>query len=212
MKCLWTVVQVKEGNRIERTNHHSKTEKDEIFSGLIEKHYKSVYYFCYKKLNLNPSEAKDCTQEIFCTLYKKMDGLYDFDKIGPWLYRTANHHVKKILAKWSFENKKLIHFRFDGDVEDVAEYPSAFLSYEEDIDQLLESPLDVEECKKKVLAALSLEEMTLWYLFFIEKKCQKDISTILHISQAAVKSRVLRLKSKLNKQIEIIMSEREMNS
>ena len=198
-------------NRIERTNHHSKTEKDEIFNGLIEKHYRSVYYFCYKKLNLNPNEAKDCTQEIFCTLYKKMDHLQDFDKIRRWLYLTADYHVKKVLAKWSFENKKLIHSRLDGAAEDVADYDSPFLSYQEDYDLLLESPLDVEECKKKVLAALSVEEMTLWYLFFIERKNQKDISTIFHISQTAVKSRVLRLKFKLNKQIEFIISEREMN-
>ena len=188
-------------------NQYSKIEKDEIFNRMIEVHYKSIYYYCYKKLNQNPDEAKDCTQEVFCVLYKRMDDLRDFNKIGRWLYLTADNHIKKILTKRSFESKKLIHSMIDSDLDDVPEYQSSFISYEENYDLLLESPLDIEACKEKVLSVLSADEMTLWYLFFIERKNQKEISTILHVSLTAVKSRILRLKFKLNKQIEIILSD-----
>lgn len=80
-------------------NHYNKNEKDEIFSGIIEVHYKSIYYYCYKKLNQQSSEAGDCTQEVFYTLYIIMDELRDFNKIGKWLYQTADNYIKRILKK-----------------------------------------------------------------------------------------------------------------
>jgi len=188
-------------------NHYSRNEKDEMFNRIIEQHYKSIYYYCYNKINQDVNEAKDCTQEVFCTLYKKIDDLRDFNKIGRWLYLTADNYIKKILTKKSFENKMLIHSMIDSDVDNIPEYYSQYFSYEENHELLLESPLNIEDCKEKILSALSSEEMTLWYLFFIESKSQKEISDILHISHTAVKSRVLRLKFKLKKQIELILSD-----
>ena len=193
-------------------NHYNKNEKDKICNGIIEQHYQSIYYYCYKKLSHDVNESKDCTQEVFYTLYKKMDDLRDYNKIGGWLYRTADNYIKKSLARKSFENRTLIHSMIDSDGDTVPECYRPYFSYEENDDLFLESPLNVEDCKDKILSALSSEEMTLWYLFFIENKSQKEISDILHISLPAVKSRVLRLKFKLNKQMEITLrDEQTMN-
>jgi len=186
-------------------NHYSRNEKNEIFSEIMKEYYKSVRFYCYKKLNRNSNEAEDCAQEVFYTLFKTMDELRDFNKIGKWLYRTADNCIKKILTKKSFENKMLIHSMIDNDVDNIPQYYSPYFSYEDDYELLLESPLNIDDCKEKILSVLSSEEMTLWYLFFIEKKSQKEISVILHISHTSVRSKVLRLKFKLNKQTKIIL-------
>jgi len=66
-------------------NHYSKNEKDDIFNRIVKTYYNAVCFYCYKKLHNNSGEAKDCTQDVFCTLYKMMDELRDFNKIKKWL-------------------------------------------------------------------------------------------------------------------------------
>jgi len=69
-------------------NHYSRNEKNEIFNEIMKEYYKSLRFYCYKKLNHNSNEAEDCAQEVFYTLYKIMDSMRDFNKMGKWLYRT----------------------------------------------------------------------------------------------------------------------------
>ncbi len=189
--------------------HYSRAEKEAAFTKIIDQHYRSIYYYCYKKLNRDADEAKDCAQEVFFTFYKKIDSLKDFDKIGKWLYTTADHCIQRTLLKKSKENKKITFSITEKDPEHIPDCYSPFFSYEENLDLLFDSKIDIEEYKNRILSVLLPEEMTLWYLFFIEEKSQQEIADLMRLSLPAVKSRVLRLKYKLQKQIEILLRDEE---
>ncbi len=60
---------------------------ENIFNEIAEQYYKSIFKYCYVKLD-NEHAAKDCTQEVFLTLYRKMDKLKLSENVRAWLYRT----------------------------------------------------------------------------------------------------------------------------
>lgn len=75
------------------------------FDEIAEKNYQSIYNYCRVKVN-DEHGAKDCTQEVFLILYKKMDKLKLSENVRAWLYRTADNVIRNYNRK--NKNKNII--------------------------------------------------------------------------------------------------------
>lgn len=71
---------------------------ESAFDEIAEKYYQSIYNYCKVKVN-DEHGAKDCTQEVFLILYKKMDKLKLSENVRAWLYRTADNVIRNYNRK-----------------------------------------------------------------------------------------------------------------
>lgn len=71
---------------------------ENIFNEIAEQYYNAIFKYCCVRLD-NEHAAKDCTQEIFLTLYRKIDKLKLSENVRAWLYRTADNVMKNYRRK-----------------------------------------------------------------------------------------------------------------
>ncbi|MCM1008287.1 MAG: sigma-70 family RNA polymerase sigma factor [Ruminococcus flavefaciens] len=70
-----------------------------MFDEIVNRYYSVILNYCKYKLNGNKSAAEDVTQEVFLTLYQKINRLKLSENIKFWLYRTADNKVKSYIRK-----------------------------------------------------------------------------------------------------------------
>ena len=166
--------------------------KDKLFDALVQKHYNNIYKFCYYRLAQDRFAAEDCVQEVFIVLYQNMDRLDNLERIDGWLYKTADHLVKRANVNAAREKKKIESI-------DDAGNPSVLntLIYEERFDLTEVSGVDGEKCLREIFESLTETEINLWDLYYRRRKSLREVSEALELSESAVKSRVSRLKRKI---------------
>lgn len=71
---------------------------ENTFNEIAQQYYDAIFKYCCVRLN-NEHAAKDCTQEVFLILYKKMDKLKLSENIRAWLYRTSDNVIKNYRRK-----------------------------------------------------------------------------------------------------------------
>lgn len=70
-----------------------------MIDDIINLYYERIFVYCRSRLNGNKSAAEDVTQEVFLTLYKKINRLKLGVNIRFWLYRTADFEIKTYIRK-----------------------------------------------------------------------------------------------------------------
>jgi RNA polymerase sigma-70 factor (ECF subfamily) len=171
--------------------------RDAAFNGIVKGYYERILKFCLFALGGNLSAAEDCTQDVFLILYENMAGLKDYDKIGGWLYKTADNISKRYAAALRKERAKFAApFAHP---EDGGETP---------VDRIIAKPLRTEaeritEEKAAARAAavigkrLRPRDKQILELAFRQKKPLKEAAALLGISLSAAKSRASRLRQKI---------------
>lgn len=75
-----------------------KAGKKELFDTLIEKHYNSVYCYCYRHVD-NQMTAQDLTQDVFVTVIKNISNYKHYGKFENYLYVIARNKCKDFWKK-----------------------------------------------------------------------------------------------------------------
>jgi RNA polymerase sigma-70 factor (ECF subfamily) len=165
------------------------------FDGIIRRYYEKILKFCTFALGGNRSLAEDCTQDIFLILYENMARLRDYDKIGGWLYKTADHISKQYAASLRRERRALPfnNPEYDGLPVDGAAAKS-ITSEEERIAE--EKALD--RARAAIGRRLKPSDEQILELAFRQKKPLKEVAARLKLSLSAVKSRSSRLRQKIS--------------
>lgn len=70
-----------------------------MYDEIVNKYYNVILNYCKAKMNGNKSAAEDITQEVFLTLYQKINCLKLSENIKLWLYRTADNKIKAYIRK-----------------------------------------------------------------------------------------------------------------
>lgn len=70
-----------------------------MYDEIVNRYYHVILNYCKYKLNGNYAAAEDVTQEVFLTLYRKINRLKISENIKLWLYRTADNNVKTYIRK-----------------------------------------------------------------------------------------------------------------
>ncbi len=164
----------------------SKEEQNEI----IRKTYRLIYDYCLLRLK-NKEAALDVTQDTFLLMVEKAARLQN-DSMKSWLLRVAenkcNAYIRKIV-------RELGHLRLDNQEPDVLN--RIFLKLDD-----RSFGVYYETYQSIMLNHLSVKEAYLCELRFIKGMSPAEIAKLLHIKEAAVNTRVSRLKKKIVKVID----------
>jgi RNA polymerase sigma-70 factor (ECF subfamily) len=168
------------------------------FTGIVNLYYERILKFCCYALGGNRSLAEDCTQDIFLILYERMGSLKDYDKIGGWLYKTADYVSKHYAASLRRE-RKTFAAPFGGPADGGGDAP---------VDRLAAGNITSEEerlAEEKALDRAAGEirkrlkpfDERVLELAFQKKYPLKEVAARLNISLSAAKSRASRLRQKI---------------
>jgi RNA polymerase sigma-70 factor (ECF subfamily) len=178
------------------------------FEELVSKFERKVYALALK-LTGNTADAEEISQDVFLTIYQKLDGFRGESALSSWIYRvTANSAFMKLRdrrkrAATSYEEGMAAGADDDGLPGVTATYPQSDWSSAAD-EQLERGELDVH--LKDAIAQLPEKFKLIFLLKDVQGLSNEEIGDVVHMSVPAVKSRLHRarlfLREKLQSHIE----------
>ncbi len=172
-------------------------ESQNYFKELYAKYHQTVYKYVLVSLDFNETLTADCVQEVFLTVYEKIEVILEHPNPGGFLIVTARNYIKKYKSKQQQQTAKLVP------LEDEKEC----LAYEQDFEQVLEEEVDIDGLKQTLLGRLSEQDYGLYTMFYEKKYSVAKIANLLHITQGNVRVRLFRLRFDAKKIIpELIQS------
>ena len=79
---------------VEKIRQGDQTSFEELYSVSS----RSIYFTCISFLR-NEEDAKDVMQDVYITVYEKINSLNDVEKLIPWMNKIAINKCKKLLMK-----------------------------------------------------------------------------------------------------------------
>ncbi len=181
-----------------------KTGSEEAYAWLIAHFHQPIYSLVYRGLN-DPADAADVTQEVFLKVFRGMGRFNGQASLKTWIYRIAVHEASN-QRRWWFRHKSR-----ERALEPTESQEARAL--EETLVDESESPFDSvshEEVRARV--ELELRQVpepyrTTVVLRDIEELSYEEIAEILQVSLGTVKSRLMRGRNALKKQLAAYVEE-----
>jgi RNA polymerase sigma-70 factor (ECF subfamily) len=172
---------------------------------LIEVFGDRVYGLSLRILT-NEQDAQEAVQETFLTIWLKWDTFKGNSKFSSWIYRIAANHAFMKLRKRKKHNGNISLDHIDENGTPTAELIGSD-SVDSDFMFRENTPIAAVEMKElggiieKAIDSLSPTYRTAYMLKDIDGLSLKEISDIMGLSEAAVKSRVHRARLELRRKI-----------
>ena len=176
-----------------------KRRDGRAFERLVSQFQAPVFNLIYRMIG-GREEAEDLAQEVFVTIFKKIDTFRGDSSLATWVYRIATNHCK---------NRKKYLGRRRGDQPLAKEMEETAFKGPETMrtaaivdrpDELVEG-YQAERLIQRCIAELEEEQRLILVLRDIQNVSYEDISTITGLPLGTVKSRLHRarmcLKDKL---------------
>lgn len=169
---------------------------EDAYEDLIARYQQPVYGIAYRLLG-NPADASDVVQEVFLKVFRGVGSFREHSSLRTWMYRIAvneahNHH------RWF--NR---HCRREVPMEEGAERSAALESAahpgRSPFDHALES--ENRTLIEQALANINPVFRTAVVLRDIENLSYEEIAEILQVSMGTVKSRILRGREALRREL-----------
>ena len=170
---------------------------ERAFTILVTRYEDRVFNLIYRMLN-NREEARDVAQDVFVSIFEKIDSYRGDAKISTWVYRVAANHAKnrvKYLARR--HDRKRDNFE-DMHVQPTEGRISAAIPRP---DQAAEAT-ELSEFLQRTLATLDEEQRLVIVLRDIEGHSYDVISQITGLNLGTVKSRLHRGRLKMKEALE----------
>ena len=175
--------------------HRGRQATPEVEKLIFEKYYKRVYHTAYFIVK-DPDLAQDILQESFVKAFRNIDRVHEIEKIGAWLAtittRTAIDHLRKM--------KRRNDFAAD-DVFLTKELSSTEIDQTSIVEIAAEKKL-IQKVMWEELEKLTPDHKEVLYLYYYEDLTYEEISELLDVKLATVKTRVHRAKLKLKEALE----------
>ncbi|MDD6604484.1 MAG: sigma-70 family RNA polymerase sigma factor [Oscillospiraceae bacterium] len=149
-------------------------DKETFCAGIVD--CQETMFRAAKAILQNDQDAEDAVQEAICTAFARRDSLREMDKFRPWVLRILTNKCYDACRKR----------RNTVDLEAAGEVPAA-------------TGLDTAERLSLWQAVMSLSDdlRATVTLFYYDGMSVREISGILGISEAAVKTRLRRGRERL---------------
>lgn len=176
----------------------------EEFARLVEKYSPLLYRLAMKMLG-NVQDAEDVLQNTFLKTLQHLDEFEERSSLSTWLYRIAVNEALMLLRHQKPETP--ISDLLDEDEDDEIEMPQQFVDWcclpEEELlsaegRRILEQA--IQRLPPKLRAVFLLRD--------IEGLSIQETSKALNLSEAAVKTRLLRARLNLREQLSSFYAER----
>lgn len=143
----------------------------------------------------NSSDADDVTQEVFVTVYRKLNTFQGKSTLRSWVYAIAINKCKDYLRSWKVRNIKLMEM-----LEQFVKSAEHPYTPEQHIIEKKEEQLLLDQ-----VLSLPIKYREVIILFYFEEFSVNEIADSLSINQNTVRTRLNRGRGKLKN---IIQSER----
>ncbi len=175
----------------------------EEFALMVDTYSTKIYRLAYRMMG-NEQEAEDVLQETFMNAYRALPSFEGRSNIGTWLYRIATNQALMRLRK-----KQPASISVDEPVtdDDWEEIPRQFVDW----CCLPEKELMTSEALEELDSALETLSSNLRIVFILRDVnglSTRETAQVLNISEAAVKTRLLRSRLKLREELSSYFSER----
>jgi RNA polymerase sigma-70 factor, ECF subfamily len=169
---------------------------DDAYEHLIARYQQPVYGIAYRLLG-NSADASDVVQEVFLKVFRGVGSFREHSSLRTWMYRIAvneahNHH------RWFSR-----HCRRELAMEDAGDSSAALESAAHPGRSPFEHALESENRTliEEALANINPVFRTAVVLRDIENLSYEEIAEILQVSMGTVKSRILRGREALRREL-----------
>lgn len=171
-------------------------EEHSFYKELCEEHYVNILRYCNAHLGYNYENlAEECAQNTFLQALQCIKKLMEHPNVGGWLYMTAENFVKRTLREIKKEKMRYIS------LDDENNNTDSLLACTDELEGVLEENINVDEFKDAVLSQLNNDEYELYSEYYVYKKSLIYIMDKFKLSESAAKSRIFRLRRRLNDMI-----------
>ncbi|SHG49631.1 sigma-70 family RNA polymerase sigma factor [Ornithinibacillus halophilus] len=138
----------------------------------------------------NSADTDDVTQEVFVTVYQKLNTFQGKSSLKSWIYSIAINKCKDHLRSWQSRNKRL-----------KEKLMQSAQPGEQDVDTPEEQTIKQSESSKllKQVMELPVRYREVIILFYFKELSTKEISNVLNTKEATVRTRLNRGREKLKK-------------
>jgi RNA polymerase sigma-70 factor (ECF subfamily) len=169
-----------------------KARDERAFKALVARFQDRIYNLIRRLLG-NPEEARDVTQEVFVSVFEKVDSYRGDSSLATWLYRIATNHAKNRIKYLSRRKDRM---RDSLDQMLVPPTASSFSAEVPRPDQALTREL-VSRMVDRALGELDEEQRIVLVLRDVEGQSYEDIAEITGLQLGTVKSRLHRGRQRL---------------
>lgn len=174
------------------------------FARLVDEYSLHIYRLALRML-ANPQEAEDVLQETFLKALRALPNFEGRSSLSTWLYRIAVNEALMLIRKRKPEVSLSAPDENGNEEEDAEEMQIV------DWGHLPESELLTNEARQNIDQAVEKLPQTLKVVFLlrdVEGLSIEETATTLGISEAAVKTRLLRARLKLRDELSNYYRER----
>lgn len=149
--------------------------------------------FAYVK---NSADTDDVTQEVFVTVYQKLNTFQGNSSLRSWIYSIAINKCKDYLRSWHARNKRL---------KEKLMVALPAMTNDSVTPEELALQKDHSSALLQTVMALPIKYREVIILFYFKELSTKEISDVLNMNEATVRTRLNRGRAKLQ---ECLSSER----
>ena len=171
------------------------------FAQLVRLYQDRVFNLCFRLLG-SEEEARDVSQEVFLTIFRKVEGFNGASQLSTWIYRVATNHALNRI-------KAMKRRRFNQTVSLSKETVErrATISRFPRPDQMLDAK-ELERYLQAELDALDDDQRTVVVLRDLEGLSYQEIEDITGLNPGTVKSRLHRGRTRLKEALERWLDDR----
>lgn len=181
-----------------------KRRDGRAFEFLVREYQAPILNLLYRMIG-NREEAEDLAQEVFVTVFKKIDIFRGDSSLSTWIYRIATNHCRnrqKYLSRRRYERTHTI----DVGVQEDAGMPQSMRTTAEISrpDELVEG-YQAERIIQLAMADLDEEQRLVLVLRDIQNVSYEEVSAITGLPLGTVKSRLHRARMSLKDKLKPLL-------
>jgi RNA polymerase sigma-70 factor (ECF subfamily) len=174
-----------------------RANREDAYEALISEFQTPVYNLVCRLLN-DPVDAGDVVQEVFLKIFRKIGAFRRESSLKTWIYRIAVNEAYNYQRWFSRHRRQEVGLEGDED---------GGLSYSQTLSDPGQSPFDSVSSNERhalveaALARLSPSFRSAVVLRDIEELSYEEIAEVLQVALGTVKSRILRGREALRKEL-----------
>lgn len=168
-----------------------KRSRDQQIELLMDRYGEEIKRLVYTYVK-DHAAAEDVTQEIFITVYLKLDSFAGKSSVKTWIYSIAINKCKDYLKSWHVR-RMTVQENIKELLKSTRRDPHIEMIDKQDSERIVDHVLKL---------AISYREVIL--LYYYKQLSIKEVSDILGISESTVKVRLHRAREKLRKPLELL--------
>ncbi|MDX1984050.1 MAG: sigma-70 family RNA polymerase sigma factor [Bryobacteraceae bacterium] len=175
-----------------------RTGSEEAYEALIERYQSPVYNLVFRLLE-DPGDASDVVQDVFFKVFRNVSAFRGTSSLRTWIYRIAVNEAHNHRRWFSRHRRRQIgleaeeegSFGWQDVLSDPGRTPFDLASSAETRELVEQALADVNPVFRAAVVLRDLEELS-----------YEEIAEVLQVSLGTVKSRILRGREALRKNLE----------